>query len=102
MGQQQMNQQAATTYVEARKELDEVHAKISTILPKGRYKQFISIHKSWEKYRDREAEYHANVYRGGTLWSFIYSTTATEMTNKRIKEAQEYLAQLEEYGGESP
>ncbi|MDU0460330.1 MAG: lysozyme inhibitor LprI family protein [Geobacteraceae bacterium] len=102
MGQQQMNHAVAEHYGEVRKDLDEIHLKVSTFLSKKRYKEFISIHKSWEKYRDKEAKFNADVYRGGTLWSYIYSRTATEITNKRIKEAKEYLAQLEEYGGESP
>ncbi len=102
MGQQQMNQQEAAKFGQAKEILNEIYVKISKILPKRRYTEFIMIHKSWEKYRDKQAEFDANVYRGGTLWSYIYSTTAIEITSKRIKEAQEYLAQLEEYGGEYP
>lgn len=45
--------------------------------------------KAWIKYRDAEAEFHADHYRGGTLAGVEYLQTLLDLVQKRTKELKQ-------------
>jgi len=102
LSQRDMNIQASSDFSLAKNNLEKLNIKISEILPSDRYEEYLETHKLWESFRDKDAEFHANEYKGGSIWPTIYGSTAASMTEQRGKEVEKYLAILEEFGGDRP
>ena len=91
LSQRDMNQQAAEDFSNAKKSLEKLNAKIAAILPSDRNEEYLETHKLWEKFRDKDAEFHANEYQGGSIWPTIYGSTAATSTEQRVKVVEKYL-----------
>lgn len=102
LSQSDMNQQAASDFSNAKKKLETLNAKIAEILPRDRNEEYLETHKLWQIFRDKDAEFHANEYKGGSIWPTIYGSTAAASTEQRVKVIEKYLAILEEFGGDRP
>ena len=102
LSQFEMNKQAFESLGRATRHLEGLNKTVESFLPKDRFEEYVAAHKNWEKFRDSYAEFHANEYKGGSLWKTIYGETAAEITQKRIMEIEGYIEILKEFGGERP
>ncbi|MBI3885336.1 MAG: DUF1311 domain-containing protein [Opitutae bacterium] len=52
---------------------------------------FQEAQKAWRKFRDSEAAFQAETYRGGTMQPLIRSSTYASLTEQRVRELRDFL-----------
>ena len=85
--QAEMNRQAAKDFKKADAELNSTYAALMAKLPGAESKQKLKeSQRAWIAFRDAEAAFAADQFRGGSAAPMLRWTTMTEMTEQRIKQ----------------
>jgi uncharacterized protein YecT (DUF1311 family) len=72
-------------------ELNAVYGKLlKTLDPEGQ-RRLKESQRAWIKFRDSDAEFRADLNRGGTMEPLARTTTKTELTAQRAKELKSEL-----------
>jgi len=97
LNQSEMNMRASADLNKINNEISFVISDIQNQVTRQRFKEFMSVQKMWEKYRDAYATYLADCYKGGTVWPTMYCNRAIYLSKKRVEELKQYLTELQEF-----
>ena len=85
--QAEMNRQAAKDFHKADAELNSAYAALMTKLPDAESKRKLKeSQRAWIAFRDAEAAFAADQFRGGSAAPVLRWTNMTETTEERIKQ----------------
>ena len=85
--QAEMNRQAAKDLKEADTELNSTYAALMAKLPDAESKRKLKeSQRAWIAFRDAEAAFAADQFRGGSAAPVLRLTSMTETTEQRIKQ----------------
>jgi uncharacterized protein YecT (DUF1311 family) len=85
--QAEMNRQAAKDFHKADAELNSTYAALMAKLPDAESKRKLKeSHRAWIAFRDAEAAFAADQFRGGSAAPVLRWTSMTETTEQRIKQ----------------
>ena len=85
--QAEMNHQAAKDFHKADAELNSTYAALMAKLPDAESKRKLKeSQRAWIAFRDAEAAFAADQFRGGSAASVLRWTSMTETTEQRIKQ----------------
>ena len=85
--QAEMNRQAAKDFHKADAELNSTYAALMAKLPDAESKQKLKeSQRAWIAFRDAEAAFAADQFRGGSAAPVLRWTSMTETTEQRIKQ----------------
>jgi uncharacterized protein YecT (DUF1311 family) len=88
--QGELNRQAAAELEQADAQLNDIYNKVLEA-DSDRRRELIAAERAWLVYRDAEAEYEADAYRGGSIRPMIYDEALTTLTNERINTLRSLL-----------
>ena len=91
MNQTDLNMCTAQEYKKADQKLNKLYQAYTTKLGSAERKQFTAIQKSWVNYKDKDCQYTAQGYNGGSIYPTILNTCLTEKTEDRIDDLENYL-----------
>lgn len=87
-----MNQEAATNFEKADKELNVVYKKLASKIDKESQEKLKTTQKAWVAFRDAEADLIADFdARGGSMAPMIYSGRRAELTKARTEQLRKIL-----------
>ena len=92
--QLELNQTSRQNFESADSKLNKAYKKLMSVLEKDRKKELKKVQLAWLKFRDLNAEFNSNQYKGGSMASMIYSQKLKEMTEKRTAELIEMYLEL--------
>lgn len=84
--QTEMNICAGKAYEAADAVLNQVYQKLRAMLDEGEKTQLKEAQTAWLAYRDRNCEFVADQYKGGTIRPMIYAGCLTDVTKNRTNE----------------
>ncbi|MGI8923426.1 MAG: lysozyme inhibitor LprI family protein [Fimbriimonadales bacterium] len=87
----ELTEQTAREFVAADKVLNQTYKQLVRTLDS---KAFVKLRKSqrlWVQFRDAEAEFEMDVYRGGSMASMVYHQSRTEASKTRVKKLEKML-----------
>ena len=85
--QAEMNRQAAKDFEKADAKLNSTYAALLAKLPDADSKRKLKeSQRAWIAFRDAEAAFAADQFRGGSAAPVLRSTSMTETTEQRIKQ----------------
>jgi uncharacterized protein YecT (DUF1311 family) len=85
--QAEMNRQAAEDFHKADAELNSTYAALMTKLPDAESKRKLKeSQRAWIAFRDAEAAFAADQFRGGSAAPVLRWTSMTKTTEERIKQ----------------
>ncbi len=88
-----MTAQAEADFEKADKELNAVYQKVMKSAEDDvARKKLAAAQKAWIRFRDAQAEFDADEFRGGTMAPQIYAISETETTDERIASLKRTLA----------
>ena len=91
MNQTDLNMCTAQEYKKADQKLNKLYQAYTAKLSSAERKQFTAIQKSWVNYKDKDCQYTAQGYNGGSIYPTILNTCLTEKTEDRIDDLENYL-----------
>jgi uncharacterized protein YecT (DUF1311 family) len=91
--QAEMNQTSASEAEAADKELNAVYKKVLATLDEEGVALLKKSQRAWLAYRDAEAAFSADLFRGGSLAPMQYSETLAALTRERSERLKECLDQ---------
>lgn len=59
-----------------------------------RVTEFMEVNFAWQAYMKLQAEFEANAFKGGSIWSTIYADIATATTLSRTNEVKKILDRI--------
>ena len=86
-----LNMCTAQEYKKADQKLNKLYQAYTAKLSRAERKQFTAIQKSWVNYKDKDCQYTAQGYNGGSIYPTILNTCLTEKTEDRIDDLENYL-----------
>ena len=92
--QSETNRQAAAEFERADGQLNNVYSKVlgaASDVGVERRRKLVETERAWLVYRDVEAEYEADEYRGGSIRPMVYDEALATLTNERIKTLRSLL-----------
>lgn len=89
--QQTMNMMANEMYVIWDEKLNYIWQLMKENLPEDKMKEILQEQRKWISDKERQAKEAGAECEGGSLQPFLESTTAAELTEKRVYELVEYL-----------
>tara|TARA_B100000927_G_C16047173_1_gene301539 strand:+ start:27 stop:389 length:363 start_codon:yes stop_codon:yes gene_type:complete len=90
--QQEMNAQARKDFKRADTELDTVYRKVIALLPDEKSVELLrKAQRAWVAFRDANAAFHADEWRGGSAAPLLFYGQQTQLTKSRLKHLQRYL-----------
>jgi uncharacterized protein YecT (DUF1311 family) len=94
--QAEMNRQAAKDFHKADAELNSTYAALMAKLPDAESKRKLKeSQRAWIAFRDAEAAFAADQFRGGSAAPVLRWTSMTETTEQRIKQLKADFAMAE-------
>lgn len=91
MNQTDLNICTAQEYQQADQKLNKLYKSYTAKLTSAQRKQFIDIQKSWVNYKDKDCQYAAQAYKGGSMYPLVLNECLTEKTEDRIDDLENYL-----------
>lgn len=91
LNQTDLNMCTAQEYKKADQKLNKLYQAYSAKLSSAERKQFTAIQKSWVNYKDKDCQYTAQGYKGGSMYPTVLNTCLTEKTEDRIDDLENYL-----------
>lgn len=91
LNQTDLNMCTAQEYKKADQKLNKLYQAYTAKLSSAERKQFTAIQKSWVNYKDKDCQYTAQGYNGGSIYPTILNTCLTEKTEDRIDDLENYL-----------
>ena len=86
------NAGAVEDFAIADQELNEVYAKVLSVLDDGSKEKLKKSQRAWVAYRDAEADFRADAEaRGGSMWPLIHEGARARLTKERVKSLRELL-----------
>lgn len=86
-----MRQCATERYAKAELELRAARAKLLDKLDQTGKAKFLAAQSAWVQFRRANAEFQADLVRGGTLSPLIQTTVMADMTEARVAELKKAL-----------
>jgi uncharacterized protein YecT (DUF1311 family) len=83
--QADLNQEATTAYEKADGELNKVYKQLRETLSDAEKERLKEVQKLWITFRDKEAEFAASLYEGGSIAGMVKVNTMTTVTEQRIE-----------------
>ena len=86
--QSEMNQEARTDLEIADAELNKVYKALRSKLSDDEKNRLKEVQLSWLKYRDKNAEFEASLYEGGSIAPMVHAgslTTSTVLRTEQLK-----------------
>lgn len=81
----EMEQEANTAYQKADGELNKVYKALRETLTDAEKERLKEVQKSWITFRDKEAEFAASLYEGGSMAGLVKINTTTTVTEQRVE-----------------
>lgn len=81
-----MNQEARSNFEIADAELNKVYKELRSTLGGKEKEKLKEVQLQWLKYRDKNAEFAAALYEGGSIAGMIYGGAMTTTTRDRVEE----------------
>lgn len=91
LNQTDLNMCTAQEYKKADQKLNKLYQAYSAKLSSAERKQFTAIQKYWVNYKDKDCQYTAQGYKGGSMYPTVLNTCLTEKTEDRIDDLEDYL-----------
>ena len=91
LNQTDLNICTAQEYKKEDQKLNKLYQAYTAKLGSAERKQFTEIQKSWVNYKDKDCQYAAQDYKGGSIYPMILNTCLTEKTKDRIDDLEDYL-----------
>jgi uncharacterized protein YecT (DUF1311 family) len=85
----ELNSKAAAQAKATDKRLNEVYQQVIKDFNAESKQEIIEAQRAWIKFRDAQAKFEENQYKGGSLAPLVYWNCMTRMTNARIKELED-------------
>ena len=87
----EMSECGGIEFTKADKELNEVYGKLMKMLDTEGQRRLKAAQRAWLSFRDADADFRADVHRGGT-WEPITATAArTDLTRQRVNALKEEM-----------
>ena len=83
--QADLNQEAKTAYDKADAELNKVYKELRETLTEEEQARLKEVQKLWISFRDKEAEFAASLYEGGSIAGMVKVNTMTTATEARVQ-----------------
>ncbi len=83
--QADLNQEAKTAYDKADAELNKVYKELRETLTEEEQARLKEVQKLWIGFRDKEAEFAASLYEGGSIAGMVKVNTMTTATEARVQ-----------------
>jgi len=84
--QTELNRESATDFDKSDAELNKVYRELRATLDDTEKARLKEVQLLWLKYRDRNAEFAASLYEGGSIAPMVRSGAMTSATLDRVKE----------------
>lgn len=94
--QMEITESEAQRFEKADKELGEIYTKLIDSLDDEGKSKLRAAQEAWRKYRDLEAVYFSDDYRGGSAEPMLYYGTKADLTEQRIMTLKKQSTPLEE------
>ena len=91
MNQTDLNICTAKEYQQADQKLNKLYKSYTAKLTSAQRKQFTEIQKTWVNYKDKDCQYAAQGYKGGSMYPLVLNECLTEKTEDRIEDLEDYL-----------
>lgn len=91
MNQTDLNICTAKEYQQADQKLNKLYKSYTAKLTSAQRKQFTEIQKTWVNYKDKDCQYAAQGYKGGSMYPLVLNECLTEKTEDRIDDLENYL-----------
>lgn len=91
LNQTDLNICTAQEYKKEDQKLNKLYQAYSAKLGSAERKQFTAIQKSWVNYKDKDCQYAAQGYKGGSIYPMVLNECLTEKTEDRIDDLEDYL-----------
>lgn len=89
--QAEMNQESATEYEKADAELNKVYKELRERLSDEEKAKLKEVQLLWLKYRDKNAEFAASLYEGGSIAPMVHAGAMTSATQARVEELKGFF-----------
>ena len=89
--QAEMNQEAASEFEKADAELNNVYKELRANLSEEEKAGLKEVQLLWLKYRDKNAEFAASLYEGGSIAPMVYKGAMTSATQARTDELKTFF-----------
>ena len=83
--QADLNREATSAYEKADAELNEVYKELRETLSEEEQARLKEVQKLWIVFRDKEAEFAASLYEGGSIAGMVKINTTTTATESRVE-----------------
>ena len=83
--QADLNQEATSAYEKADVELNKVYKELRETLSEEEQARLKEVQKLWIAFRDKEAEFAASLYEGGSMAGMVKINTTTTATEGRVQ-----------------
>jgi uncharacterized protein YecT (DUF1311 family) len=90
--QSEMTACAGIAYQNADRKLNQIYQQLLPKLSSSRRQQLVTAQQAWIRFRDTSCNFEASAFEGGTIAPMIYSSCLARLTEQRIKDLQNYLA----------
>jgi uncharacterized protein YecT (DUF1311 family) len=91
--QQEMTSRAGKTHEEARSTMEEMLAKLNSIVEKDARKALADSQTKWQNLADANAFFMAYLYTGGSMYEMVRLNSFTSETKNRINQLTTFLAE---------
>lgn len=91
MNQTDLNICSAKEYQQADQKLNRLYQAYTAKLTTAERKQFTEIQKSWVNYKDKDCQYAAQGYKGGSIYPLLLNSCLAEKTKDRVEDLENYL-----------
>lgn len=89
--QSEMNVRAEKDYADLEDRLEKTIARLIGVLDGERKKEFTKTQSCWLAYLQKESEFVANEFKGGSIRPVIYYSKAQELVEDRIDSLEQYI-----------
>lgn len=89
-----LNAQADREFRQADKELNAAYQELSPKLGPEARRALVTAQQAWVKFRDADAQAHAEAYHGGSMAPMVYSNQQKQDTVLRCRQLREWLKEL--------
>lgn len=83
--QAELNQEATSAYEKSDAALNKVYKELRETLSEEEQARLKEVQKLWISFRDKEAEFAASLYEGGSMAGLVKTNTMTTATESRVE-----------------
>lgn len=92
-----MNQLAIDEFNQVELEMNEIYKQVLTILDSQAKNQLEAAQEQWVNFRERQTQFWANEFEGGSIFPVIYYSNMKSLTRQRIDEFNKILEIYKQY-----